>query len=323
MFAILNITAPIFLLIALGYAAVRHGLLTRNELTGLGRFVINFAVPSLLFNATAQRSSLDLLDFELLRVYTLGSLAVVAGALMVVCILQKHSLRTGVIYAMGMSLSNSAFIGFPIATQLIGSSAGTMLTLYVIVEVMILLPLLLILAEAGETNGGNWTVVFAEILTRLVKNPMILAILLGIAMSSSRFALPPALSRAIDMLSGASAPVALFYIGGTLTGLSLKGMTKGIFVIAFGKLILHPLAIFTVFCILHFNDPGLKSAAIINAGMPMLSIYPILGQKYGQENFCAAAMVITTILSFFSLNALLWLSGLEPIPALETFIANH
>ncbi|WP_206732433.1 AEC family transporter [Janthinobacterium sp. 17J80-10] len=306
---ILGITAPIFLLIALGFAAVHKEMLARSDMRGLGYFVINFALPALLFKAMSQRALAEMVNIELMLVYTLGSLAAAAIALALTCVVQKRSLRSGAIVAMGMSLSNSAFMGFPVAQQLIGKEAGAMLALYAAVETMIMLPLLFTLAEIGENGQGHWTTVMGGILKRLLKNPMIIAIIGGVAFSASGLALPVAFARAIDMLSSASAPVALFCIGGTLAGLSLKGMTGDIGMIVAGKLILHPLAVFSIFLLLPFDNQVLRTAAILNAGMPMLSIYPILAQKYGKEGICAAALVVTTVMSFFTISALLWLTG--------------
>jgi hypothetical protein len=307
--SILSITAPIFLLIALGFAAVHKGMLARGDMRGLGGFVINFALPALLFKAMSQRSLADMVDVGLLSIYTLGSLAATAVALAMICIVQKRSLRTGALVAMGMSMSNSAFIGFPIAQQLIGKEAGAMLAIYAVVETMIMMPLLLTLAEIGENGGGHWTKVAGGIFKRLLKNPMIVAIVAGVAFSATGLAMPVPLARAIEMLSSSSAPVALFCIGGTLAGLSLKGMRGDIGMIVAGKLILHPLAVFAMFLLLPFGNPTLRTAAIINAGMPMLSIYPLLAQKYGKEGITAAALVLTTVMSFFTISGLLWLTG--------------
>lgn len=55
-------------------------------------------------------------------------------------------------------------------------------------------------------------------------------------------------------------------------------------------------------------DPMLQSAA-----MPMLAIYPILAQIYGQEDFSAAALVLTTAASFFTLSG--QLLALKIVPA--------
>ena len=41
----------------------------------------------------------------------------------------------------------------------------------------------------------------------------------------------------------------------------------------------------------------------------MLSIYPLLSQKFGQEGLSAAALVAATTLSFFTVSGLLWVLG--------------
>jgi hypothetical protein len=50
-------------------------------------------------------------------------------------------------------------------------------------------------------------------------------------------------------------------------------------------------------------------AAVLLAAMPMMGIYPILAQSYGKEDLGAAALLVTTIASFFSLSGLIWLMG--------------
>ena len=49
----------------------------------------------------------------------------------------------------------------------------------------------------------------------------------------------------------------------------------------------------------------LMVAGMISAGAPMMTIYPILGQRYGLEDRCAAALVVNMVLAFFTINALL------------------
>ena len=85
-----------------------------------------------------------------------------------------------------------------------------------------------------------------------------------------------------------------------------------------GKLILHPLAVFVSLAVLPRLgmpplDPDLRMAAIVMAAMPMLSIYPILAQIYGQEDFSAAALLIATAASFFTLSGLLWVLRVVPM----------
>lgn len=309
MLTILGITGPIFIIIGIGFAAVRMGLLARTDMRVLGVFVINVSLPALLFKALSQRSLGELVSAELLIAYTLGSLLVAGLALGHVCLVQKRDLQSGAVLALGVSASNSAYIGYPIALQVFGPAASAALAVYALVESLVMMPLTLTLAEAGGAGGRRWYSVLGDILLRLAKNPFILAIAAGVAWASIGVPLPAPLARVVDMLSTASAPVALFCIGGTLAGLHLKGLGADIGLIVVGKLLLHPLAVFVVTLALPGMSPQLKTIAIMNACMPMMSIYPILGQKYGKEGICAAALIAATALSFFTISGFLWLSG--------------
>ena len=53
-------------------------------------------------------------------------------------------------------------------------------------------------------------------------------------------------------------------------------------------------------------DEHLRMAALIFASLPMLSIYPILAQRYHHEGFCAAALLVATLLSFLTVTGVLW-----------------
>ena len=78
MLEILGITIPIYLTIALGYACTRLGLFAKADMQVFGRFTLQLALPALLFNALSQRSVAEILNFNYLLVYALGSLMVLA-----------------------------------------------------------------------------------------------------------------------------------------------------------------------------------------------------------------------------------------------------
>jgi predicted permease len=206
---------------------------------------------------------------------------------------------------MGMAMSNTAFIGFPVGLQLFGQSAAVALALAMIVENLIMLPLILMLAERG--GGGGRLAVLRQTLTRLLKNPIVLAIVAGFVAAGLGWQPPTIAAKAIDMAAMASAPVALFAIGGALVGQKVRGMVGDLSLIAAGKLLIHPLADFAMLLVLPPMDPTLQLAAVLFASAPMFTIYPIFGQKYGQEGMCAAALVVTTLLSFVTLSVVVGL----------------
>lgn len=307
MLTVLSITSSIFIIIAIGFITVRRGLLEPSNTRALGVFVVDYALPALLFKALSQQPMAQVLNFDLLMVYALGSVSLMIVSLLCRCLIQRKGLQESAILTMGITVSNSAFMGFPIAQQIIGETARSTLAVYVSVENLIMLPVLITLIEISSQSHEKGMLIFKAIIKRLMTNPLILSISAGVVFSIFELHLPVFLSRALEMLSGASAPVALFYIGCILAGLCLKGMKADISSVIFGKLFLHPLAIYLMLLAFAFQNPVLKQAAVINASMPMFSIYPLLNQKYGYEEFCTAAMVATTIMSFFTITLLLWI----------------
>lgn len=307
MLAVFGITAPIFVLIGLGFFSARGGLVNREQIRGMGAFVIHFALPALVLKALTERSLGEVLNWPYLAAYALASLALFAAGFAVARWWRGQGVSASAILAMGMSVSNSGFIGYPIAAMLLGQTAALAMALGMLVENLLLIPLALILAEAGQQRGGNGWAVARETALRLLRNPLIIAISLGLLLSLLQLRLPSLLFKAVDMLASASAPVALFVIGGTLYGLKIRGMAPDVAQTALGKLVLHPLALLAAFLLLPGVEPQLMVAGLLFASAPMMSIYPILGQRFGLEERCAAALVAATVLAFFSISGLLGL----------------
>ena len=304
MLNVLAISGPIFFIIFLGFIAAKARLLRPEEARALGAFVINFALPALLFKALAQRPAANLLDPILIGHYGGGSVLVFTLILLILA--RRHQPQKAAAIAVGTSLSNSAFMGFPIAEELFGSDAAGMLAVYVFVENLILVPFLLVIAELDSKRGGHWLKLMQDITLRLLKNPLILAMIAGVMFSTFHVPLIGAPARTIHLLSEASAPTALFYIGCSLAGLKLKGLSTDIGIITFSKLILHPASVLLTFLLFPIQDAETIKAATLNAAMPMATIYPLLGQRYGQEGIASAILVVTTVASFITISGLLW-----------------
>jgi hypothetical protein len=170
-----------------------------------------------------------------------------------------------------------------------------------------MIPLALTLAELGrQSDAGVWRALSGT-LKSLVRHPVLIAITLGLTLAVLGLRPPAVMMRVIDMLALASAPVALFVIGASLNGLRVGALYTDMAQLAVGKLLLHPLLVMGCFLLFPVNDPELRLAGILMAAAPMMSIYPILGARYGLEGRCAAAVVSATVLSFLSISLFLWL----------------
>lgn len=313
MLAILAIIAPIFLLIGLGYLAVRSGMFPADRLPALGLLVVRFALPALILHSLSSRAPGEMLNGNYLAAYAAGSLAMLLLGTGWAMLARKQPLPRAALYGLGMSCSNSAFVGYPIVHQLLGPVATLALALSMVVENLLLLPLGIALSEADGSGRDSFWRAFGRSLLGLRSNPIILAIVAGVLLALLDLQLPAVLARPVAMLGAASAPVALFLIGGSLVALPLRSMLRDVSVVAGSKLLLHPLLVAAALLLFAPVEPRLAMAGVLIAAMPMLSIFPIFGQRHDMQGFCAATLLLATMSSFITISLTIWLLQHYPL----------
>jgi len=314
MLTVLSLTAPIFLLIALGYICVWRGWLPADGLVVMGRYVMLLAMPALLFRSLVQQRIGDVLEPRYLAVYALGSLTVFLGGFFYARIVHGLGTTAASFRALGMSASNSGFVGLPLVLQVIGPHGVVAAALTFIVENLVMLPLLIGLAESGVPGHVGAGTLARRVAGSLIRTPLILSLVAGGIGLALDVRPTGVVARVIDMLAVSSAPVALIVIGGTLYGLSAKGLVRPVSEVVIGKLILLPLAMILFMLLIPVANPDLRHAAVLLASTQMLSIYPVLAQPYGEQRFCAAAQLVANLAAFFTISSWLWLLGSNWLP---------
>ncbi len=304
MLQILTITAPIYLLIAVGYLAVRNGVFAQADMKLLGRLLVLFALPALVFRAIAKYPLDQVLNLRYLAIYGGASAVVLALGWLFGRYARAQNRPGAALTAMGMSASNSVFVGYPIISQLLGPVADIALALCLLVENLLIIPATLVLADSNEALP--WHKALAQSLKNLLKNPIFIAILLGFAFAATGLQLPAVLDRTLQIGANAAGPVALFMIGGVLVGQKLAGVKVDLGAVVLGKLVLHPVLVLLAIGLLPPMEPKLQTAAVLYACMPLPAIYPALAQRYKLDGFCATALVIATVVSFATLNTWIW-----------------
>lgn len=313
MLAILAIIAPIFLLIGLGYLAVRCGAFPADRLPALGLLVVRFALPALILNSLSSRAPGEMLNGHYLAAYAAGSLAMLLLGTGWAMLARQQPLPRAALYGLGMSCSNSAFVGYPIVHQLLGPVATLALALTMVVENLLLLPLGIALSQVDGNGRDSFWRAFGHSLLGLRSNPIILAIVAGVLLALLGLQLPAVLAKPVAMLGAASAPVALFLIGGSLVALPLRSMLRDVCMVAGSKLLLHPLLVAAALLLFAPVEPRLAMAGVLLAAMPMLSIFPIFGQRHDMQGFCAATLLLATMSSFITISLAIWLLQRYPL----------
>lgn len=307
MLQILSSTLPIFILMVIGYGAVRANLLSKDMLMGIGRFVLYFAVPSLIFKTLSESHLQDIVDPYFLTAYGVGSLASFLLLFLFFKLAFKNSITESGLKGLGSALPNSIFIGYPLLLQVLDQPPIGAFAMALLVENILIFPLALIIMDIGASvdSQKSFTGTLKEIFAQLAKNPILLAIIAGSLASTTGFQLPEIADKIVTMMAQASAATSLFFVGGLLVGTTIKGSTRSIAAVSIGKLIIHPLLVATCVLLLPDFDPQLQMTAVLLATSPMLAIFPIIGAKYGHGQISASIMLVTTVASFVTISAIL------------------
>lgn len=307
--SVLAVIAPVFVIIGAGYVAVLTGYVKTEATQALGGFILRIALPALVLNALTAQPLRDTVTWRYLLGYGGGSLLVFGIGYLMARRIAHEGVAKSAVRAFGISGSNSGFMGYPIAAMVIGPPAAAILAQNMIFENMILIPMIVMIAEVAEAEPGSLGAVLRGIALSLVRNPLLITIAVGLAISGSGIELPQPIARPIALMGAVAGPIALFVVGGTLASLSWGGTPAEISRIVAGKLLLHPLVIFCTLSLIHGLDPVLVSGGVIFAAVPMASIFPIIGARFGLPRLSATALLAATVISAGTISALVIAMG--------------
>ncbi|MFI5930045.1 AEC family transporter [Micromonospora sp. NPDC051543] len=299
---------PIWVLTAVGYAACRRGLLGEAVATVLGRFVFHLAMPCALFLALS-RMPLSGFAGRSLLAFGMSTATVVGFGWVGASWLFGRTPGERPIWGMAAGYVNSANLGIPIATQVLGDVS--FLAEVVLLQVLVVTPVVLIALDRHSDPAGR--IRFRRIASLPVRNPVILASLLGVACSAADLRLPSTADASLTLLAGAAVPTALVALGASLhrpaESRAESGDLAELAVIATLKLVAQPVIAYVAGLALHLSAPQML-AVVVCAGLPTAQNTFIFGQEYGVgETIANRAVVVTTTLSLGTLAATVALLG--------------
>ncbi len=305
---ILNIVAPVFIVVGAGYLAVRLGLSGIEAIDQLMNFAITFAIPCLLFRATSTIDLAAAFDWRILVSYYGAALA---G--FVVTYLAARKLfrrRPGEAVAIGFAalFSNLVLLGLPISERAWG--VETMAPNFALVSINAPFCYLVGITamEILRADGRNAAETAKVVLTAMFRNSLMIGIGLGFVVNLGDIALPGVLLGAVDLLARASLPVALFALGGVLTRYRLSRSLGEASTVSVVSLLLQPALTLLLATQLELPPQTINSIVLMAAVAPGLNAF-LFAKMYDRAlGASASSVLLSTLLSVFSVSA--WLAVL-------------
>ncbi len=194
------------LVIGIGYAVGRLGILGDHALDVLSRAAFFVFSPALLFIVLGE-ADIGQLFSSLLPVSALAAgLALVVYVIIARGVL-KRSVGAVTIGGLAASYVNSNNIGLPVAAYVLGDPALAAPVL--LLQLVVMTPIALTILDITTTRHVS----FVRIVSQPVRNPLIIASALGVVVSWTNVTLPVVVVEPLDLLGQAAIPTLLFALG--------------------------------------------------------------------------------------------------------------
>ena len=306
MLSILNTALPFFALIFCGYGAGRLRLLDETAAAGVNTFVFYFALPAFLFGLMSSSPIGEVVNAPFIGAYVTASLALFALSALVGFRLFEIGRAEAAVQGLAAVLANTGYMGIPLVSAVFGRESAVPIVVGLTLDGVLMIPLGIVIIESSKGRAEGLTHTALTTFSALARNPLILSIFAGLAVSTTGLNPPTPLANFLDLLGGTAGPCALFALGATLAGRTVGGGTAEVSYMTFMKLVLHPATLFFTTTVIFSVDPLWATAALLGAALPIAANVFIVARQYNVYVVrTSSAILVSTAVSLISVSALL------------------
>ncbi|MCK8043523.1 AEC family transporter [Shewanella sp. 1CM18E] len=310
--AILTPLIAVFGIMLLGTLVQKSKLLPTETDQVLNQYVYYIAFPAIMLITLAQTPIQDILHWGYIFGYSLAMLSCYFLSYLASRIIAPKQSACATMRALNATFGNTAFIGIPLMailfpTEQIALAAAAIASLLSVF--MFAIALVSLEMNVNKDKSSALKIIFLA----LGKNPIVMASLIGIGLSSLSINLPESLALMIRQLGMTSSPCALFAIGMVLAKSGQyqsssrfinSNQAAEISAINLVKLIVQPALTYVLMQWLNVESQ-LIAMGVILAALPTAASVYLLAQRYQTQVITSAqGILLGTLLNFVSLPLL-------------------
>lgn len=302
------LTAPLFLLVLLGYGLLRWAHWPRELSDALTRFVFSVAIPALLFRMMAGISKLPPPDWRLLMVYFGSCFIVFALGRLTGRLLFRMDGVSQSVFALGGIFSNLVLLGIPLSRLTLGAPAIPAVSLIIVFNALTLWTLVTLSVELARNHTASLAGL-GKTARDVLTNPIIFGILSGTAFGFTGLELPAVLDRTLALVADAAAPLALVALGMGLATYSLQAGWKASVAVSVLKVVVQPLVVYGLARAAQLPPLQTQVLVMLAACPTGANVYLMARHFKTQEAAIASSMVLSTALSALAVPLVLALAA--------------
>lgn len=283
---------PVYVYMLLGVFLRKIGLLHASANLQINRLVMSVFLPTSLF--------LSICNAELVWQDNLGAIGFTVASLLllfaVIMIAVPRIVRdraaAGSI-AQALYRSNFATMGLVYTGLLYGEAGAASVSILIAVIV----PMFNVLAIVGFESLRGGKVHWTEILPQILKNPLVIAPLLGVALRLFGLQLPPMMEKPLAGLAGVTAPLVQIVIGASLSAEGFRRNGSRVLAATAGKLAIVPLVVMPFAILFGFRDAVLVALLAAFAGPTAAICAPVAESLGGDGELAGQITAASTLVS--------------------------
>ena len=283
-----NAILPIFIIMFLGVALRKTGLLPEAVAQSLNKLTFKLLLPLSLFKSISASDFRAAVDSRFLLGCVGLILLVFATAWVLVSLCVKDNARRGALIH-GTFRSNYIILGMPVVEALFGADQVASAAVVTAVAV----PMFNVLAVFTLEYFRGGTPSPRAILKGIAKNPLIWGCVLGMTAALLPFDLPTILTSPVKQLANAATPLALLALGASLKADTFKA-GKGMLLAGVAlRLVMAPVIGIGIGILLGFRGVQLGVMLALFASPTAVNSYT-MAQQMGADADLAGGLVVTT-----------------------------
>jgi hypothetical protein len=305
------LTAPLFLLVLLGYGLTAWARWPKEAGDWLTEFVFSIAVPTLLFRLMSDFSRLPPVDLWLLLAYFGGCLIVfVVGRLVAAGAFRMDGASQSV-FALGGIFSNNVLLGVPLAKVTLGETAMPTVSLVLVFNALLLWTLVTASVEWAR-HGALSPSAIGKTAVSVVTNPIVGSILAGTAFGFTGLALPGVVDQTLSLVGQAAVPLSLIALGMGLGEYGIRDGWRESVAITAIKLVVQPLAVYML--ALALGLPPVETRAItLMAALPVGANVYLMSREFDTLGGpIASSLVLSTAIAAATVPIVLAVTAAAP-----------
>lgn len=295
---------PIFMVMLIGFVMRRVGFFEVSSAQGINRFVFYIALPALMFELV-RSIPLRTFDWTTVNLYLLSEFVVYGGVAWISYRWLKRPLGEALLLGMAAGFVNHVMFVLPIGKSLYGIQATEPIAAIVFVDIVVfcLSILMMDFIKAHESKQpGAFKI--QKVGLMLIKNPMVVASVLGLIASSGSSYIPTGVFTYTQFVSVAAPPAALFALGVILGNQPLRPVGAATWFVVVTKIVVHPAMFFGLASLVALT-PDWQTMAFLVAAGPCGAMPFVIALQYGvKSDSIAKAVLISTVFSLISLSVL-------------------